>query len=76
MIKGEVWVLFDIGFLYVAHFEDLEVFIGLIFVLMGEVLIEEICGTGRWIEISLDSIDMPPNAAVLGAPDTTVGQVF
>jgi secreted PhoX family phosphatase len=76
MTKGEVRALLDTGTLYVAHFEDLEVSTGLTLASTGEAPTEETRGTGRWIEISLDSTDTPPNAAALGAPDTTVGQAL
>ncbi len=70
MDKGEVRALLDTGTLYVSHLEDLEFHTGN--TVEGQIPTESSPGHGRWIELSLDSLDIAPNAETLGS-GTTVG---
>jgi hypothetical protein len=66
--------LLDRGTLYVAHFADLDNDTGL--TVGGALPTEARPGAGRWIALGTGSTDLAPNAAALGAPDTTVGEAL
>jgi len=73
MTRAQVRALLDDATLYVAHFAGLDNATGLTLASTGAPPTEAAPGTGRWIELALDSDDVAPNAAALGAPGTTVG---
>lgn len=60
------------GHLYVAHLTDLDHRTGTTLAATGLPPSEAAPGFGRWIELSLSSEDLAPNAPALG-PGTTVG---
>lgn len=74
MSKEETRALLDQGTVYVAHFADLDNDTG--YTVDGEVPTESTSGQGRWLEMSLESEDVAPNAAALGEGDETVGEVL
>jgi secreted PhoX family phosphatase len=76
MTRGEVRALLDEGRLYVSHFEDLDNTTGYTLLSTGEVPTADNPGQGRWILLSVDSTDVPPNAAALGQPNITVGEAL
>ncbi len=69
MDKGEVRALLDTGTLYISHLEGLDSETGN--TVEGVIPTESTPGQGRWIEMSLESTDIAPNAKALG-PGTTV----
>ena len=74
MTRAQIRALLDDGTLYVAHFEDMGqngFDLG-----SGMAPTEAMRGAGRWIELSLTSTDIAPNAAALGMPAMTVGQAL
>lgn len=73
MTRAETRTLLDEGTLYVAHFAGLDSATGNTLLATGAAPVESAPGEGRWIELSVTSADVPPNAAALGAPETTVG---
>lgn len=75
MTKAQTRALLDEGTLYVAHFEDLDNATGTTLV-GGAAPTEATQGTGRWIELSLTSTDIAPNAAALGQATRTVGEAL
>jgi uncharacterized protein len=72
MTRAEVRALLDEGTVYAAHFADFDNATGKTLI-GGAVPTEETRGNGQWIELSVDSADIAPNAEGLGAPNTTVG---
>lgn len=76
MTKPEVRDLLDAGTLYVAHFADLDNSTGQTLLATGAPATEGAPGAGRWIEFSVDSPDLPPNAFALGQPTITVGEAL
>ncbi|MEZ4731049.1 MAG: DUF839 domain-containing protein [Caldilineaceae bacterium] len=74
MSVGEARALLDEGTLYVSHFAGLDVDTGM--TISGETPTEENRGQGQWIDLSLDSQDVAPNAEALGQPETTVGEAL
>ncbi len=76
MSRAEVRALLDSGTLFVAHFEGLDNATGLILHATGEPPVPEYPGTGRWIELSVDSGDIAPNASALGSTRKTVGEAL
>jgi secreted PhoX family phosphatase len=75
MSRAEIRALLDVGTLYVAHFADLDNATGNTLV-GGGIPTEADPGQGTWIEISLDSTDVAPNATALGQPGLTVGEAL
>lgn len=75
MTRGEVRGLMDSGKLYVSHFAGLDNATGKT-LLGGGVPTEAQPGIGQWLEVSVDSTDVAPNAAAIGAPGTTVGEAL
>jgi hypothetical protein len=75
MSRAEVRALLDTGTLFVAHFADIDNTTGNTLV-GGEAPSEENPGQGQWIELSLDSGDVAPNAEALGKPGLTVGEAL
>lgn len=74
MSVGEARGLLDEGTLYVSHFAGLDVDTGL--TISGTTPTEEAPGQGQWLELSIDSQDIAPNAEALGKPGTTIGQAL
>lgn len=75
MSKAEIRALLENGKLYVAHFAGLDNTTG-ITLLGGGTPTEQNPGIGRWIELSVNSTDIAPNAAALGNPNKTVGEAL
>ncbi len=75
MTRGEVRGLMDSGRLYVSHFAGLDNLTGKT-LLGGGVPTEAQPGIGQWLEVSVTSTDVAPNATALGAPGTTVGEAL
>lgn len=73
MSKAEVRALIDDGKIYVAHLEGLDIDTG--WTVDGEMPTEDTAAEGRWIEMSITSTDIAPNAAALGE-GTTVGEAL
>ncbi|RME32952.1 MAG: DUF839 domain-containing protein, partial [Deltaproteobacteria bacterium] len=74
MSRAQIRSLLDEGTLYVAHFQDLDYDTG--WTVQGVALTEDNPGQGRWIELSLASQDIAPNATALGHSGTTVGEAL
>jgi len=80
MTKQQVRALLESGSLYVAHFADLDNDTG--FTVNGQDPIDAVGrrGTGRWIELSVDSPDAPANLGAAGLVNpnnvTTVGDAL
>jgi secreted PhoX family phosphatase len=75
MTKAQIRDLLDDGTLYVAHFADLDHATGKTLI-AGGTPTEAVRGDGTWVEISLTSADLAPNAAALGEATKTVGQAL
>lgn len=73
MSKAEIRALLDHGTTYVGHFAGLDNATGDTMLATAAPPTEAAPGLGRWIELSLESADIAPNAAALGAPTRTVG---
>lgn len=73
MSRAATRALLDEGKLYVAHFAGLDVTTGTTMVATGAAPTEAAPGAGQWIELSVDSTAIAPNAAALGDPTKTVG---
>ncbi|MGK3996797.1 alkaline phosphatase PhoX [Sorangium sp. So ce1024] len=73
MARAEIRALLDEGKLYAAHLAGLDNRTGNTLLATGAAPTEEAPGTGQWIELSVDSADVAPNAAALGDPGRTVG---
>jgi uncharacterized protein len=73
MTKAEIRALLDDGKVYVAHFAGLDNTTGKTLLATGAPPTEASPGTGRWIELSLTSNDVAPNAGALSDPGRTVG---
>ncbi len=76
MTKAQVRDLLDNGDLYVAHFAGLDNRTGQTMLATGVPPTEANPGVGRWIKFSVNSTDVPPNAAALGLPNITVGEAL
>jgi hypothetical protein len=74
MSRAQIRSLLDEGTLYVAHFQDLDYDTG--WTVKGMMPKEDNPGQGHWIELSITSKDIAPNAAALGHPGTTVGEAL
>ncbi|WP_437636762.1 alkaline phosphatase PhoX [Sorangium sp. So ce854] len=76
MTRAEIRALLDSGKLYAAHFAGLDNATGNTMVATGAAPTEAAPGIGRWIELSIHSTAIAPNAAALGEPAKTVGQAL
>ena len=76
MTKAQVRALLDTGKLYVAHFAGLDNKTGDRLASTGEIPTVDKPGAGQWLELSLSSADVAPNADALGAPGTTIAQAL
>jgi hypothetical protein len=72
MTKKQVRDLLNEGRLYAAHLAGLDNSTGDTLV-GGGIPTEAAPGQGRWVELSVDSEDVAPNAAAYGQPTLTVG---
>ncbi|MBI2390568.1 MAG: DUF839 domain-containing protein [Deltaproteobacteria bacterium] len=75
MTKAQIRALLDEGSVYAAHFAGLDNLTGDTLV-GGGAPTEDAPGTGRWIKLGVDSADVAPNAAALGAATKTVGEAL
>jgi hypothetical protein len=73
MTKAQIRALLDSGKLYAAHFAGLDNTTGNTLLSTGMAPTEAAPGTGQWIEVSVNSPSIAPNAAALGMPGMTVG---
>lgn len=73
MTKAQTRALLDVGKLYVAHFAGLDNATGDTMLATASAPTEAAPGTGSWIELSVGSTDIAPNAAALGSATKTVG---
>lgn len=74
MTTPEIRALLDEGTVYAAHMIDLDNDTG--FTVNGSAPTESAPGQGQWLEISLESEDIAPNAAALGDGTETIGEVL
>lgn len=74
MSTAEIRALLDDGTVYVAHFAGLDNETG--YTVDGEVPTEENSGVGEWLELSIDSEDIAPNAIALDSPEMTIGEAL
>ncbi|MCP3141337.1 PhoX family protein [Pyxidicoccus xibeiensis] len=72
MTKKQIRDLLETGKLYAAHFAGLNNSTGDTLV-GGAIPTEQAPGQGRWVELSVDSADVAPNAEAYGQPTLTVG---
>ena len=78
MSRGEIRALLDEGTLYVAHFAGLDNKTGNT-ILSGSTSVaptQTVPGRGQWIDLSVNSKDVAPNASALGTPGKTVGDAL
>ncbi len=73
MARAEIRGLLDEGKLYAAHLAGLDNRTGNTLLATGAAPTEAAPGTGQWIELSVDSAAIAPNAAALGEATRTVG---
>jgi secreted PhoX family phosphatase len=73
MTKAQMRALLDDGALYVSHFAGLDNTTGNTMLATGSAPTAAAPGMGTWIHLSVDSMDIAPNATALGLPNTTVG---
>src|SRR5690606_23345692 len=73
MTRAEIRALLDQGTLHVGHLAGLDNATGHTMLATGGAPTELEPGVGQWIELSIDSADIAPNAAALGDPTRTVG---
>ncbi|MEZ4364013.1 MAG: DUF839 domain-containing protein [Kofleriaceae bacterium] len=76
MTKDQIRALLDDGKVYVAHFAGLDNATGRALLSTGVAPTEAAPGHGRWVELSLTSPDVAPNAAGLGEAGKTVGEAL
>ena len=76
MSRGEVRALLDEGTVYVAQFDGLDNLTGQTLLATGQSPTEAAPAGGRWLELSVSSKDIAPNAAALGKPEMTVGEAL
>nr|ADN68495.1 hypothetical protein [Sorangium cellulosum] len=76
MTRAQVRALLGTGKLYAAHFAGLDNATGNTLVATGAAPTEAAPGEGRWIELSVSSAAVAPNAAALGAATMTVGEAL
>ncbi len=75
MTRAQIREMLDDGTLYVAHFTNLDNTNGRTLV-GGATPTAAAPGAGTWIELSLTSTAIAPNATALGTPTKTVGQAL
>lgn len=75
MTRAQVRALLDEGSLFVAHFDGLDNTTGDTLAAGGFPTFDA-PATGRWIEMSVTSTDVCPNATALGEPGKTVGEAL
>lgn len=75
MTRAQIRGLLDSGRVYAAHFAGLDNEKG-DELLGGVVPTQAAPGNGRWVELSVSSMDVAPNAAAVGAPGTKVGDAL
>jgi len=73
MTRAQTRALLDDARLYAAQFTGLDVTTGKTMVATGMAPTEAAPGMGQWIELSVDSTAIAPNAAALGDATKTVG---
>ncbi|MBL8680404.1 MAG: DUF839 domain-containing protein [Myxococcales bacterium] len=73
MTRTQARALLDDGTLFVAHFDGLNNATGNTLAAGNTAPTDAAPGNGRWIELSVTSTDVAPNAMALGAAGTTVG---
>ncbi|WP_129573525.1 MULTISPECIES: alkaline phosphatase PhoX [Sorangium] len=73
MTRAEIRGLLDEGKLYAAHLAGLDNTTGNTLLATGAAPTEAAPGAGQWIELSVDSAAVAPNAAALGDATRTVG---
>jgi secreted PhoX family phosphatase len=73
MTREQARALLDDGTLFVGHFEGVNNATGNTLRVGNAVPTAAAPGTGRWIELSVTSTDVAPNADALGRAGTTVG---
>ncbi|AUX39873.1 hypothetical protein SOCE26_012680 [Sorangium cellulosum] len=73
MTRAQIRALLGAGKLYAAHFAGLDNSTGNTLAATGAAPTEAAPGAGQWIEISVDSAAVAPNAAALGEATRTVG---
>lgn len=76
MTRAQIRALLDEGKVYAGHFAGLDNTTGNTLLATGSAPTEAAPGTGQWIELSLTSSDIAPNAAALGTPTRTVGEAL
>lgn len=76
MTKAQARALLDDGKLYVAHFAGLDNATGNTLLSTGSAPTESAPGQGQWIEMSVTSTHVAPNAAALGNANQTVGDAL
>jgi len=76
MSKAQLRALLDEGTLYAAHFAGLDNKTGDTLLSTGMAPTEAAPGNGQWIELSVDSSMIAPNAAALGVANKTVGDAL
>ncbi len=76
MSRAEIRALLDDATLFVAHFDGLDDATGNTMLATSAAPSASAPGIGRWIELSLTSDDVAPNAAALGDPGRTVGEAL
>jgi secreted PhoX family phosphatase len=73
MTKAQIRALLDDGKLYAGHFAGLDNLTGTTMLATGQPPTEAMPGAGAWLELSVNSTDIAPNAAALGTPGKTIG---
>jgi secreted PhoX family phosphatase len=76
MTKPQIRALLDSGSLYVGHFAGLDNLTGNTLKATGLPPSEASPGAGYWLKLSVDSTDIAPNAAALGAPGMSIGDAL
>ncbi len=76
MTKAQARALLDDGKIYVAHFAGLDTTDGRKMAATGAAPTDVAPGTGRWIELSVTSTAIAPNATALGTATKTVGDAL
>ena len=72
MSRVQIRALLDQGTLFVAHFTDLDNATGNSLI-GGHAPTAQRPGHGRWVRLSVESVDLAPNAKALGEATKTVG---
>jgi len=74
MSEAETRALIDEGTVYVSHFAGLDNETGI--TVGGETPTIDNPAVGEWLELSLNSTDIAPNAVALGTGEETIGEVL